>query len=102
MSARRAGNNRHSHPGRGSNAKMHNALRQISARPFQRLTVGASGSDRPVATGETAFRVAARAGGMSRYFPLTGLRSKPPVGSKSALIATVSPVPFVAAGVLGL
>jgi hypothetical protein len=50
---------------------MHNALRQISARPFQRLTVGASGSDRPVATGETPCRVAARAGGMPRYFPLT-------------------------------
>jgi hypothetical protein len=71
MSARRAGNNRHSHPSRGSNARMHNALRQISARPFQRLTVGASGSDRPVATGETPCRVAARAGGMPRYFPLT-------------------------------
>jgi hypothetical protein len=70
MSARRAGNNRHSHPSRGSNARMHNTLRQISARPFQRLTVGASGSDRPVATGETPRRVAARAGGMPRYFPL--------------------------------
>jgi hypothetical protein len=33
---------------------------------------------------------------------VTGLRSKPLVGSKSALIATLSPVPFVAAGILGL
>jgi hypothetical protein len=33
---------------------------------------------------------------------VTGLRSKPLVGSRSALIATVSPVPFVAAGILGL
>src|SRR3984893_9359649 len=31
-----------------------------------------------------------------------GLRSKPLVGSRSALIATLSPVPFVAAGILGL
>ena len=67
----RAGNNRHSHSSRGSNTRMHNTLRQISARPFQLLTVGASGSDRPVATGETPCRVAARAGGMPRYFPLT-------------------------------
>jgi hypothetical protein len=33
---------------------------------------------------------------------VTGLRSTPLVGSKSALIATLSPVPFVAAGILGL
>jgi hypothetical protein len=33
---------------------------------------------------------------------VTGLRSKPLVGSKSALIATLSPVPFVAAGIVGL
>jgi hypothetical protein len=33
---------------------------------------------------------------------VTGLRSKPLVGSKGALIATLSPVPFVAAGILGL
>jgi hypothetical protein len=33
---------------------------------------------------------------------VTGLRSRPLVGSKSALIATLSPVPFVAAGILGL
>jgi hypothetical protein len=33
---------------------------------------------------------------------VTGLRSKPLVGSRSALIATLSPVPFVAAGILGL
>jgi hypothetical protein len=33
---------------------------------------------------------------------VTGLRSKPLVGSKSALIATLSPVPFVAAGISGL
>src|ERR1700739_467907 len=33
---------------------------------------------------------------------VTGLRSKPLVGSKSALIATLSPVPFVAAGILGI
>jgi hypothetical protein len=32
---------------------------------------------------------------------LLGLRSKPLVGSKSALIATLAPVPFVGAGVLG-
>jgi hypothetical protein len=33
---------------------------------------------------------------------VTGLRSKPLVGSRSALIAALSPVPFVAAGILGL
>ena len=33
---------------------------------------------------------------------VTGLRSKPLVGSKGALIAALSPVPFVAAGILGL
>jgi hypothetical protein len=33
---------------------------------------------------------------------VTGLRSTPLVGPKSALIATLSPVPFVAAGILGL
>jgi hypothetical protein len=33
---------------------------------------------------------------------VTGLRSKPLVGAKSALIATLSPVPFVGAGILGL
>jgi len=33
---------------------------------------------------------------------VTGLRSKPLVGARSALIATLSPVPFVAAGILGL
>jgi hypothetical protein len=32
---------------------------------------------------------------------VTGLRSKPLVGSRSALIATLAPVPFVAAAVLG-
>ena len=33
---------------------------------------------------------------------VTGLRSKPLIGSKGALIAALSPVPFVAAGILGL
>jgi hypothetical protein len=33
---------------------------------------------------------------------VTGLRSKPLVGARGALIATLSPVPFVAAGILGL
>jgi hypothetical protein len=33
---------------------------------------------------------------------VSGLRSKSLVGSRSALIATLSPVPFVAAGILGL
>ena len=32
---------------------------------------------------------------------VTGLRSKPLVGSRSALIATLAPAPFVAAAVLG-
>jgi hypothetical protein len=32
---------------------------------------------------------------------VTGLNSKPLVGSRSALIATLAPVPFVAAAVLG-
>jgi hypothetical protein len=32
---------------------------------------------------------------------LLGLRSKPLVGTKSALIATLAPVPFIGAGVLG-
>jgi hypothetical protein len=33
---------------------------------------------------------------------VTGLRSKPLVGSRGALIATLSPVPFVVAEILGL
>jgi hypothetical protein len=33
---------------------------------------------------------------------LLGLRSKPLVGTKSALIATLAPVPFIGAGLLGL
>src|SRR3984885_10337739 len=33
---------------------------------------------------------------------VTGLRGKPLVGSKSALIATLSPAPFVAPGIIGL
>src|ERR1700753_787646 len=33
---------------------------------------------------------------------VTGLRSKPLVGARSALIATLSPVPLVVAGILGL
>jgi hypothetical protein len=33
---------------------------------------------------------------------VTGLRSKPLVGTRGAMIATLSPVPFVAAGILGL
>ncbi len=33
---------------------------------------------------------------------LLGLRSKPLVGTKSALIATLAPAPFVGAGLLGL
>jgi hypothetical protein len=33
---------------------------------------------------------------------VTGLRSKPLVGARGAMIATLSPVPFVAAGILGL
>ena len=33
---------------------------------------------------------------------LLGLRSKPLVGTKSALIATLAPVPFVGAGLAGL
>lgn len=32
---------------------------------------------------------------------LLGLRSKPLVGTRSALIATLAPVPFVGAGLLG-
>ena len=32
---------------------------------------------------------------------LLGLRSRPLVGTKSALIATLAPVPFIGAGVLG-
>jgi hypothetical protein len=33
---------------------------------------------------------------------LLGLRSRPLVGTKSALIATLAPVPFAGAGVVGL
>ena len=33
---------------------------------------------------------------------VAGLRSKPLVGANSALIATLSPLPFVAAGIVGL
>jgi hypothetical protein len=33
---------------------------------------------------------------------VTGLRSRPLIGSKGAAIATLTPVPFVAAGIFGL
>jgi len=53
--------------------------------------------------GEGEFRGWATAGLLSDSADLLlGLRSKPLVGTKSALIATLAPVPFVGAGLLGL
>ncbi len=53
--------------------------------------------------GETEFRRWATLGLVSDGADfVTGLSSTPLVGSRSALIATLSPVPFVAAGILGL
>ena len=49
-----------------------------------------------------AFRGWATAGLISDTADLLlGLRSRPLVGTKSALIATLAPVPFVGAGLLG-
>jgi len=52
--------------------------------------------------GDGAFRTWATAGLVSDSADLAlGLRSKPLVGTKSAMIATLAPVPFVGAAVLG-
>jgi Na+-translocating ferredoxin:NAD+ oxidoreductase RnfE subunit len=52
--------------------------------------------------GDGAFRGWATAGLISDSADLLlGLRSRPLVGTKSALIATLAPVPFVGAGLLG-
>jgi hypothetical protein len=52
--------------------------------------------------GDGAFRQWAAAGLISDSADLlVGLRSRPLVGTKSALIATLAPVPFVGAAVLG-
>jgi hypothetical protein len=53
--------------------------------------------------GDSEFRLWATLGLVSDGADfVTGLRSTPLVGSRSALIATLSPVPFVAAGIVGL
>jgi hypothetical protein len=52
--------------------------------------------------GDADFRGWATAGLISDSADLAlGLRSKPLVGTRSALIATLAPVPFVGAAVLG-
>lgn len=53
--------------------------------------------------GDNEFRGWATAGLISDSADLLlGLRSRPLVGTKSSLIATLAPVPFVGAGVVGL
>lgn len=61
-----------------------------------------SGACAAWARGGDAFRGWATAGLLSDSADLLlGLRSKPVVGTKSALIAALAPVPFVGAGLFG-
>jgi hypothetical protein len=66
------------------------------------LVIGSGTCAAWVRGGDGAFRGWAIAGLISDTSDmLLGLRSRPLVGTKSALIATLAPVPFVGAAVLG-
>jgi hypothetical protein len=66
------------------------------------LVIGSGACAAWVRGGDGEFRSWATVGLVSDSADLLlGLRSKPLVGTKSALIATLAPVPFVGAAVLG-
>jgi hypothetical protein len=66
------------------------------------LVIGSGACAAWARRGDGVFRGWATAGLISDSADLLlGLRSRPLVGTKSALIATLAPVPFVGAGVLG-
>jgi hypothetical protein len=66
------------------------------------VVIGSGACAAWVRGGDGAFRQWATAGLISDSADLLlGLRSKPIVGTKSALIATLAPVPFVGAAVVG-
>jgi hypothetical protein len=66
------------------------------------LVIGSGACAALLRGGGREFRVWATAGLISDSADLVlGLRSRPLVGTKSALIATLAPVPFVGAAVLG-
>jgi hypothetical protein len=66
------------------------------------VVLGAGGCAAWLRGGDGEFRRWATVGLISDSADLLlGLRSKPLVGTKSALIATLAPVPFIGAGLLG-
>jgi hypothetical protein len=66
------------------------------------LVLGSGGCAAWLRRGDREFRRWATVGLISDSADLLlGLRSKPLVGTKSAMIATLAPVPFIGAGVLG-
>ena len=66
------------------------------------VILGAGGCATWLRGGDGEFRRWATVGLISDSADLLlGLRSKPLVGTKSALIATLAPVPFIGAGLLG-
>ena len=66
------------------------------------LVIGSGACAALLRGGDGQFRRWAAAGLISDSADLVlGLRSRPLVGTKSALIATLAPVPFVGAAVLG-
>jgi len=67
------------------------------------LVLGSGGCVAWLRGGDDEFRGWAAAGLISDSADLVlGLRSKPLVGARSAAIAVLAPVPFVAAGLVGL
>jgi hypothetical protein len=66
------------------------------------LVLGSGGCAAWLRRGDREFRRWATVGLISDSADLLlGLRSTPLVGTKSAMIATLAPVPFIGAGVLG-
>lgn len=66
------------------------------------VVLGSGGCAAWLRGGDSEFRRWATVGLISDSADLLlGLRSKPLVGAKSAVIATLAPVPFVGAGLLG-
>jgi hypothetical protein len=67
------------------------------------VVLGSGGCAAWLRRGDGEFRRWATVGLISDSADLVlGLRSKPLVGTRSALIATLAPVPFIGAGLLGL
>jgi hypothetical protein len=66
------------------------------------LVLGSGACAALLRSGEGEFRRWAAVGLVSDSADLVlGLRSRPVVGTRSALIATLAPMPFIGAGVLG-